>query len=353
MTYAVILAGGWGERLWPMSTRSRPKQLLSLTGDSTLVGDTLRRIAPLVSLPDALVMTSAALREKMTDELAPIPAERIIGEPVGRNTAPAIALAAKLLLSADADAVMVVLPADHVIADASAFRDAIGLAARAADEERALVTLGIRPTRPETEYGYIRAGAGIAIEGVCEVASFEEKPDRDRAERYLEAGGYYWNSGMFVWRADVFLDAIGQHLPDLASALSRFSAAPGEPAFDAELARFYDSVEGISVDYGVMEKVERALVIPSEFGWDDVGAWPALARIWPGDADRNTARGDTILLDSSDCVAYAESGTVAVLGMSGVVVVRTKDATLVVPKDRARDVRQIVDALKSAGEKRS
>ncbi|HYW68278.1 MAG TPA: mannose-1-phosphate guanylyltransferase [bacterium] len=350
MTYAVILAGGWGERLWPMSTRTRPKQLLSLAGDSTLVGDTLRRIAPVVSLPDALVMTSGALRDRMAEELAPIPARRIIGEPVGRNTAPAIALAARLLHSADPDAVMVVLPADHVIGDDEAFRAAIDLAVRAAGEKKALVTLGIRPTRPETEYGYIRAGSACGIEGVLDVASFEEKPDLERAEHYMEDGGYYWNSGMFVWRADVFLAEVEKHLPDVARALRDVSSGPGEPGFDEELARFYGSVEGVSVDYGVMEKADRVLVIPSDFGWDDVGAWPAVARIWSGDGDGNTVRGDTVVIDSNDCVAYSESGTVAVLGMSGVVVVRTSEATLVVPKDRARDVRRIVDALRTRRE---
>ncbi|MFH1690556.1 MAG: mannose-1-phosphate guanylyltransferase [Candidatus Eisenbacteria bacterium] len=350
MTYAVILAGGWGERLWPMSTRARPKQLLNLTGDSTLVGNTLKRIAPVVSLPNAIVMTSSALKDQMVDELAPIPAHRIIGEPVGKNTAPAIALAAKLLSTTDPDAVMVVLPADHVIGDDDAFRAAIGLAAAAAETKRALVTLGIRPTRPETEYGYIRAGAACELPGVLEVASFEEKPDRERAEEYIEDGGYYWNSGMFVWRADVFLAEVERHLPNVAEALSAITRGPGDAGFDDELVRFYRSVEGISVDYGIMEKADGVLVVPSDFGWDDVGAWPAVARIWPGDGAGNTVRGDALVIDSSDCIAYSESGIVAVLGMSGVVVVRTPDATLVCPKDRARDVRLIVDGLRSRGE---
>jgi len=347
MTYAVILAGGWGERLWPMSTRARPKQLLSLTGESTLVGNTLSRIAALVSLSDALVMTSAALKGRMVEELAPIPAHRIIGEPRARNTAPAIALAAKLLVAEDSDAIMVVLPADHVIGDDDSFRAAIRLAVSAAETKRALVTLGIRPTRPETGYGYIRAGTSCGLDGVFEVESFEEKPDLERAEGYIEAGGYFWNSGMFIWRADVFLAELETRLPDVAAALAGVSRGPGDAGFDDELVRFYDSVEGISVDYGIMEKADGVLVVPANFGWDDVGAWPAVARIWPGDEDGNTVRGDALVVDSSDCVAYSESGTVAVLGMRGVVVVRTADATLVVPKDRAGDVRRIVAALRT------
>ncbi|MCK4915253.1 MAG: mannose-1-phosphate guanylyltransferase [Candidatus Eisenbacteria sp.] len=347
MTYAVILAGGWGERLWPMSTRARPKQLLSLTGESTLVGNTLLRIATLVSLPDALVMTSGALRGRMVEELAPIPAHRIIGEPQAKNTAPAIALAAKLLAAEDSDAIMVVLPADHVIGDDDSFRAAIGLAVGAAETKRALVTLGIRPTRPETGYGYIRAGRSCGLDGVFEVESFEEKPDLEGAEGYIEAGGYFWNSGVFIWRADVFLAELERRLPDVAAALAGVSCGPGDAGFDDELVNFYESVEGISVDYGIMEKADGVLVVPADFGWDDVGAWPAIARIWPGDEDGNTVRGDALVIDSSDCVAYSESGTVAVLGMSGVVVVRTADATLVIPKDRAGDVRRIVAALRA------
>jgi mannose-1-phosphate guanylyltransferase len=345
MTHLVILAGGWGERLWPMSTRERPKQMLDLTGGSSLVGETLERITPLVSLDSALVMTNASLRDRMVRELPGIPPERVIGEPVGRNTGPAIALAAKLLMQSDPDATMIVLPADHVVADAAAFREAIRLAVEAAGDERALVTLGVRPTRPETEYGYIRAGRRAPTDGAFAVESFVEKPDREKAERYLTDGGYYWNSGMFIWRADVFLAEVERHLPDVAAALAEFSAAPGDLNFEEELSGFYGSVEGVSVDYGVMEKANDVLVIPADIGWDDVGAWPAVARIWEGDEAGNTLRGDVVIVDTTESIAYSEEGVVAVLGMEGVVVVRTADATLVCPRDRAADVRLIVEAL--------
>lgn len=346
MAYAVILAGGWGERLWPMSTKDRPKQLLSLTGGGTLVGETLARIAPVAPIERALVMTGASLREKMVGELGPVPRERIIGEPVGKNTAPAIAVAAKILATEDPDAVMIVLPADHIIEDADAFRACLDLAVRAASEKGALVTLGIEPVRAETEYGYIRAGAPAGIDGVFEVDSFREKPDAVTARGYVEAGGYYWNSGMFVWRADRFLEEIDSNLPDVGRALETLRSVPGDSGFDGELADFYGAVESVSVDYGIMEKARDVLVIPSTFGWDDVGAWPALSRVWPPEEDGNTARGDVILIDSDGCIAYSEQGTVAVLGMSDVVVVRTPEATLVCPRGRARDVRKVVDRLK-------
>lgn len=352
MTHAVILAGGWGERLWPMSTRERPKQLLSLTGGESLVSETVRRVAPVASMSESLVMTSASLEARLVSELGSVPEERVIGEPVGRNTAPAIALAARLLSASDPDAVMVVLPADHVVKDASAFVSAVRTAVSAAESARALVTLGIVPTRPETEYGYILSGGSAGVDGVLEVESFEEKPDLDTARRYLEGGGCFWNSGMFVWRADVFLAEVREHLPEVASALERVTSLPGEDRFRSDLQRFYESVPSISVDYGVMEKAERVLVVPADFGWDDVGAWPALARVWGVDADGNTLRGDAVAVDSRGSIVFSEEGTVAVLGMDGVVVVRTEDATLVCPRDRAGDVRLVVEALRARGGRR-
>jgi mannose-1-phosphate guanylyltransferase len=349
MKYAVILAGGWGERLWPMSRRERPKQLLELVGEGSLVAQTLARVAPLVSVEDSLVLTGAALRDRMIEELEPIPPARIVGEPVGRNTAPAIALAARVLAAEDPDALFVVLPADHVIRDTDAFRRALAVAFEAADSERALVTLGIRPTRPETEYGYIKAGAPGAADGVFEVESFVEKPDRETAGRYLLDGGYHWNSGIFIWRADVFLAEVERHLPEVAAALEAVEGEPGTVRFEAGIERFYGEAPAVSVDYGVMEKADHVVVVPCEIGWDDVGAWPALSRIWPTDEAGNVVEGQAIVLDSEGTVVYSEEGLVAVVGLSDVVVARTAGATLVCPKDRARDVRAVVEELKRKG----
>jgi mannose-1-phosphate guanylyltransferase len=350
MTHVVVLAGGWGERLWPLSTRERPKQLLDLLGEgTTLLRATLARVSPTVSADDAIVMTSRALEERVARELPEVPRSRVIGEPAGRNTAPAIALAAHLLLREDPDATMVVLPADHIVRDAEALRASIVLAVRAA--ESGLVTLGITPTRPETEYGYIKAGQPASVEGVFKVDSFEEKPGGATARGYLERGGYYWNSGMFVWRADRFLEETARWLPDVADALSSVTASPGERGFREQMEHFYGSVPSVSVDYGVMEKADDVLVVPSSFGWDDVGSWPALLRIWKTDAAGNALRGDTVVLDSSQCVVCSESGTVAVLGLRDVVVVRTADATLVMPADRAPGVREIVKELGEGGQR--
>lgn len=345
MIHAVILAGGWGERLWPMSTRSRPKQLLKLAGDESLVRATVRRIAPLASAEGALVLTGEAIRGAIAEELPDVPPGRIIAEPVGKNTAPAIALAARLLLAEDPDAVMVVLPADHVIADEDAFRAAVALAARAADSPRALATLGIRPTRPETEYGYIRPGAESAVPGVFVAEEFTEKPDPATARAFLSGGRHLWNSGMFVWRADRFLEEVARHLPAVADALASVPDL-GDAGFEAAVRRYYDAVPAVSVDYGVMERADGVVVVPAGFGWDDVGSWKALERVWKCDEAGAAARGDAVLIDAERCIVSAEGGVAAVVGVSDVIVAHTSEATLVCAKERAGDVRRVVEELK-------
>jgi mannose-1-phosphate guanylyltransferase len=332
-----------------MSTRSRPKQLLSLGGDASLLARTLARVAPLASPERVLAVTSAFLRDLMAAELAGVPDARIIGEPVGKNTAPAIALAAHILVREDPDAVMIVLPADHIIGDDEAFRLALGRAVEAASVESALVTLGIVPTRPETEYGYIEAGNAAATEGALLVRRFTEKPDAETARRFLDKGGYYWNSGMFVWRAERFLEAVTSLLPDVAEALGVVTADPGDAAFEPQIEEYYDSVPAISVDYGILERSENVIVIPSDFGWDDVGAWSALGRVWEVGEDGSSVSGDAILVETADCIVHAEGGVVAAIGVSDLIVVHTPEATLVCPRDRARDVRRIVDELKRRG----
>ncbi len=346
MTHIVILAGGWGVRLWPMSNRSRPKQLLSLGGGSSLLARTLARVAPLAPPERVLAVTSELLRDLMAEELDPVPDERVVGEPTGRNTAPAIALAAHIVVREDPDAMMIVLPADHLISDDEAFRVTLSLALKAASAEGALVTLGIVPTRAETEYGYIEAGGGTGTEGALHVRRFIEKPDRETAERLLDMGGHNWNSGMFVWRASQFLEAVSNFLPDVAVALDAVTAGVGDEAFESQIAAYYDSVPSISVDYGIMERSDNVVVVPSDFGWDDVGAWSALGRIWEPDGDGSSVSGDAILVETDDCIVHAEGGIVAAVGVSDLVIVHTPEATLVCPRDRARDVRRIVDELK-------
>lgn len=345
MRAAVILAGGWGERLWPMSTRERPKQLLDLDGEGTLVARTVRRIEPLVDVRSSLALTSLELRDAILPELAPVPPQRVIGEPVGRNTAPAIGLAARILADDDPDTVMIVLPADHMIAGADEFRETLETAIAASESMNALVTLGIRPTRPETEYGYMKAGETVSA-GVRRVDGFVEKPDAETAALYLADGSYLWNSGIFIWRAGRILEEIARFLPELSEALTAFFSAPGNDDFEDALRRFYGTAAPVSIDYGVMEKAEDVLVVQASFGWDDIGAWPALERVWERDHGGNAVSGDALVLDCRGCIVHADGGPVAVLGMEDVVVARTPEGTVVCPKDRARDVRRIVAELR-------
>ena len=349
MTHAVILAGGWGERLWPMSTRSRPKQLLKLVAGESLVRATLGRIAPVARPGDALVLTGAAIRGAIADELPNVPPERIIGEPVGRNTAPAVALAAHVLVAEDPDAVMVVLPADHVVADAAAFRAAVELAVGAALDADGLVTLGIRPTRPETEYGYMRVGPESAVPGVHTVEEFTEKPDAAAAEAFLAGGRHLWNSGMSIWRADRFLRETAARLPAVHRALAGLSSRPGDARFGEQIRAYYSAVPSVSVDYGVMEQADGVLVVPAGFGWDDVGSWCALERVWGDPGEENVVRGDVVLVDAERCIVHAENGVAAVVGLSDIIVAHTPEATLVCQKGRARDVRRVVEELKRRG----
>jgi len=350
MIYPVILAGGWGERLWPMSTPSRPKQVLTLGASRSLVGRTLDRVEPIAAAGRTLVMTSAMIGETIPVELPGVPGDRIVAEPLRRNTAPAIALAARLLALEDPDAVMIVLPADHIIGDDEAFRRTLLRAEDVAESERSLVTLGITPSRPDTEYGYIEAGESVA-DGVHRVRRFTEKPDAGTAEGFIASGRYYWNSGMFIWRADVFLGEVSTYLPDVACALERVTVAPGDPSFGEQMEAFYRDVPSISVDYGVMERTQRALVVPSDFGWDDVGAWSALGRVWKPDEDGHSTLGEVVLLDSRDCIGYAEGGVVAAVGLEGLVVVHTPDATIVCPRERAREVRDLLAEVRRRAEK--
>ncbi|MBD3349063.1 MAG: NTP transferase domain-containing protein [Candidatus Eisenbacteria bacterium] len=351
MRTAVILAGGWGERLWPLSTRERPKQLLDVDGGGTLVSRTVRRVEPLLDLERGLVLTGESLRATILPELSPIPEGRVIGEPAGRNTAPAIALAAHVLSRENPDSVMVVLPADHLIGDAASFRETLEIAIGAAEKHDALVTLGIRPTRPETEYGYIRAGEAAAPD-VRRVDSFVEKPDAETAALYLADGSYLWNSGMFIWRAERILRETAKYLPDVSDALDLVTGEPGGDEFRSSIAEYYDSVPSVSIDYGVMEKADDVVVVPATFDWDDVGAWSALERVWEQDSMGNATEGDVLLVDSRNNVVCSDGNVVAVLGMTDVVVVSTGQGTLVCPKDRARDVREVVAELRLRHERR-
>jgi mannose-1-phosphate guanylyltransferase / mannose-6-phosphate isomerase len=346
MLTPVVLSGGSGTRLWPLSRELYPKQLLPLVGERTMLQETVLRLGGLDAAP-AIVVCNDAHRFLVAEQLRQLDAtpQAIILEPVGRNTAPAIALAA---LRATRDALLLVLPADHVIRDVPAFQAAVRAATPAAQAGK-LVTFGIVPAAAETGYGYIKQAAALG-DGTFAIERFIEKPDAARAASFLQQGGYYWNSGMFLFRADRYLEELGRHAPDIAQA-ARAALAGASPDLDfvrVDKAAF-EACRADSIDYAVMEKTRDAVVVPLAAGWSDVGSWSALHEALPADAAGNVARGDVIAEDSSGCYFYAESRLVSAVGLKDHVVVETKDAVLVAPKDRVQDVKKLVARLKAAG----
>jgi mannose-1-phosphate guanylyltransferase/mannose-6-phosphate isomerase len=348
MLTPVILSGGSGTRLWPLSRELYPKQLLPLVGERTMLQETVHRLGDL-GAAEPLVVCNEAHRFLVAEQLRQLGVrpQAIILEPVGRNTAPAIALAA---LQAAPDAVLLVLPADHVIRDVEAFQAAVRAAMPAAQAGK-LVTFGIVPTGPETGYGYIKqAQAVVGIPGVYNIEQFVEKPELARAEQYLAAGGYYWNSGMFLFKASRYLEELVRYAPDIAAA-SRAALAAASP--DLDFVRIgksaFEACRSDSIDYAVMEKTTAAVVVPMNAGWSDVGSWSALHEALECDANGNAMRGDVLTEDTFGCYLYAESRLVSAVGLKDHVVVETKDAVLVAPKDKVQDVKKLVARLKAEG----
>lgn len=347
MKYAVILAGGVGERFWPASTPSRPKQLLPLVSDRSMLRETVDRLDGVVPLERCFIWTNGELVDAVALECPGIPRENVIGEPEGKNTAPAIGLAAGLLADRDPDAVLLVLPADHAIGDARAFRRTIEQAFALADEQDALVLFGVVPSRPETGYGYIDRGARLAPGSIesYRVARFVEKPDLETARALWRDGDAYWNSGLFCGRAQRFLAEYGRHLPrmreSVAAAVASWREDPG-----GALARYYASAEMVPIDVGIMQRTDRAIVLPAaDWRWDDVGSWESLARWRGATPEGNVTVGECALEACAEVIAYSAAGRVAALGMRDCVIVRTADETLVVARDALDDLKPFVRAL--------
>ncbi len=355
--YAVIMAGGVGSRFWPRSRRAKPKQFLDIFGSSSLIQNTFARLQPLVDPERVFVVTNADYAEQTRQHLPAVPAENVLGEPIARNTAPCIAYAAAKLHALDPDATMLVLPADHLIADVGRFHEVLSAAVLAAQTPDSLVTIGIRPTHPETGYGYIQFDAdgdkdGVRDDGPSDsprahqVLTFAEKPDVATAERFVDAGDFLWNSGMFIWRADSILAAIEKHLPEVHACFAPLEAAFGTDGEAAAVDAAYKKSPKISIDYGVMERADKVLVVPAAFGWNDVGDWRAVHDIAVKDDAGNKAEGNVILQDTARSYARSTDGRLLVLvGMRDTVVVDTGDAILVCNREKAQQVKDVVDYL--------
>ncbi len=344
----VILSGGMGTRLWPLSRELYPKQLLPLVGERTMLQETLHRLSG-VDVAAPIVVCNEAHRFLVAEQLrqSGYKPQAILLEPVGRNTAPAIALAA---LKADPDTLLLVLPADHVIRNVPAFEAAIRIAAVSAAAGR-MVTFGIVPTAPETGYGYIKkAPADSKGAAVYPIAQFVEKPTLERAQHFLQDGSYYWNSGMFLFKASVYLRELERFAPDIAvSAKAALAASQPDLDFVRVDKPAFEACRSDSIDYAVMEKTADAVVVPLDAGWSDVGSWSALQDALPADAQGNVMRGDVLVEDTSGCYLYSETRLVSAVGLKDHIVVETKDAVLVAPKDRVQDVKKLVARLKAEG----
>jgi len=352
--YPVIMAGGSGTRFWPLSRKARPKQFLPLAGDVPLLTATVRRLPPLAKPADTYVVCGpahAAMAKKLVKEL---PARNFIVEPCARNTAPCVGLAALHVAAREKKGIMAMLPADHHIGRPEAFRESLAAAAKLAEAGH-ITTIGIRPHAPETGYGYLKVGTRLPGKGKAgasahKVERFVEKPDVVTAARYLADGSYLWNSGIFVFRADVILDEIKRAMPVLGEQLGAIQKALGTPGYAKVLARVFPDCPSISIDYGVMEKSQRIAVVPADFGWSDVGSFAALPEVRETDHLGNVAEGDALVIDGRNNVVLATKGRpVAVVGIDDIVVVDAGDAVLVCRKDRAQEVRKAVDELARRG----
>ncbi len=353
--YPVILAGGRGTRFWPLSRKRRAKQLLALDGKQTMIQQTVARLLPLASPKHQWIITNDDLRQAIARQVPKLDPKQIIAEPVGRNTAPAIGLAAFLLLRHDPEAVLGLFPSDHVIGDPEHYRATINKAVEIASAGENIVVLGIRPTRPETGYGYIEAG-GPDANGALRVRRFTEKPDATKANQFMAAGNYFWNSGMFLWRADTLVNALREHLPSTAPILETIAAAFGTRKFADTFRRLYPKCENISIDYAVLEprsakgeSQSRIFCLPSDFGWNDLGSWTALhehhsAKSKPADSNLIFASG-SFTLNANNNYIHAPGKYVAAVGVSNLIVVETDDALLITTLDQSQDVGKVVKHL--------
>jgi mannose-1-phosphate guanylyltransferase len=354
MLHALIMAGGGGTRFWPRSRQKRPKQFLTLTGDRTLLQLAFDRIEAQVTGQGIWVITAAIHQDETARQLPGLTADQIVGEPCGRDTAACIGLGAALIARQDPSAIMLVMPADHVIEPVQEFRRAVHAAEQMAEEHpAALITFGIPPTYPATGYGYIQRGPEIGQRqgvGVYRVKQFREKPEYDEAERYLVSGEYYWNSGIFVWKAATILAELRDRQPKLFAAVERIAEAWHSPEREAVLRREYEGLNKISIDYAVMEQAKEVLVIQAPFQWDDVGSWLALERMHPQDADGNTVLANYCGLETKGCVIVADAGhLVATVGVKDLLIVQDGNATLIASRSEEGTVKQLVDLLKKKG----
>ena len=347
---ALIMAGGKGERFWPRSRVNLPKQFLSLTDDGkTMIQLTVERISPLVDIEDVYIATNANYKELVKQQLPGIPEENILCEPIGRNTAPCIGLGAVHVASKYYDAVMIVLPSDHLIKSNDIFKDTFVDACKIAEEGSNLVTVGITPNYPETGYGYIKYNKDNKEGNNYSVEKFVEKPDLETAKEYLADGSYLWNSGMFVWKFSTILDCFKQFMTSTYDGLMKIKASVGQADEQKVLEEEFPNLESQSVDYGIMEKASDIYTLAGNFGWDDVGSWLAVGRIKENDSWGNVINGNVVAVNTENCVIEGAEKLIATVGLRDMIVVDTKDATLISTKENAGEIKKVLAKLRESG----
>jgi len=344
------MAGGKGERFWPKSRQNLPKQFLCLTGDNrTMIQNTVDRILPIVALEDIYIATNRDYKSLVMEQLPGIPEENILCEPVGKNTAPCIGLGAVHMRKKYGDAVMLVLPSDHLISQPKLFRSVLRNGIQIAEESSSIVTLGISPTSPDTGYGYIQYNTDTATAWgqAYHVARFVEKPNLDLAKQYVASGDYLWNSGMFIWKVSTILSKMEAYLPENYALLTEIESSIGTSHQERVLNEAFGKMQSISIDYGVMERTQDIYILPASFGWDDVGSWLAVGRINPSDDHDNVIFGDVITVDTERCIVQGGQKLIAMVGLEDIIVVDTKDSLLLCSKDSAGNIKKVLETLRA------
>jgi mannose-1-phosphate guanylyltransferase len=344
--YAIIMAGGVGSRFWPRSKKDFPKQLLKIFDDDTMIQATVKRLKPLINDENIFVVTNKIQADEVKRQLQNIPEKNIIIEPFGRNTAACIGLASIFIKSINPDAVTVVLPADHIIKDTDIFLKTLQNAAKFAYESDGLVTIGINPTRPETGYGYIQINEKKVSDNIYKVVTFAEKPNYATAVRFLESGDFLWNSGMFIWKIEAILSEIKNLMPDLYEALSKIEKHIGKESYQEVLIKNYGMIKKISIDYGIMEKSSRVYLTKGFFLWSDVGSWEEVYQLSEKDNNGNSTYGLVYLDSVIDSYIYSPDKMTAVIGVDNLIIINNDDTLLVCRRDKAQDVKNVVDYLK-------
>ena len=353
MLHAVVMAGGSGTRFWPQSRKHLPKQLLKLAGPKTMIRETVERVGHFISPNEVWVVTNRQQAVETARQLPEVPADHILIEPCGRNTAPCIGLAAIRLLKEDPKALMLVMPADHVIGTKSQFEAAVRRALGIVESDpKALVLFGVPPTYPAEGFGYIERGDALeSHEASYQVASFREKPNRQKAEEFMATGQFYWNCGIFVWRAERILEALAEYEPDIHQKLEQLEPAIGTNHWESRLENVFPEMKSISIDYAVLERAPGVSVVEAPFDWDDVGTWEALPRLLGQDENRNTVDGIFAGLETQGCIirSTVENHLVAAIGIEDCIIVHTPDATLVARKDKPEAVKELVALIEKQG----